>query len=347
MATTYEDATGATQPPASSGARGTAPAATGERNAYDWYEDGTMSPSLGDDGQRLARGLGWFSLALGATALAAPGALANAIGIGRHGALLRAIGLRELVSGVGILSQRRPTGWVRARVAGDAMDLTLLGVALRSSNPHRARAIAATAAVAGVMALDVLASRQLGRGHPAAHGVSRLPGGRIQLTKALAVNATAEECYALWRDFERLPRFMKHLEAVQVTGEKSTHWVARGPGGFRVEWDAETTSDVPGKSIAWRSLPGALVHNEGTVNFEPGPANRGTLVRVNLQYRPPAGTAGSVIAKLFGAEPQLQIPEDLRRFKRLVETGEVPTTDGQSHGRRSRLGRTFQRMPQP
>lgn len=345
MATTYEEVTGSARDPAGSGAR--ASPQDRERNAYDFYEGGTMSPSLTGDGQRLARNLGWFSLALGATMLAAPHGLARAIGIGRHGALLRAIGLRELASGVGILSQKRPTAWLRARVAGDAMDLTLLGAALRPSNQHRTRAIAATAAVAGVMALDLLASRRVGRGHPLAHGVSRLPGGRIQLTKALAVNATAQQCYALWRDYERLPRFMKHLESVRVTGERTQHWVARGPGGFRVEWDAETTSDIPAKSLAWRSLPGALVHNEGTVNFEPAPGNRGTLVRVNLQYRPPAGTAGSVIAKLFGEEPQLQVPEDLRRFKRLVETGEVPTTEGQPHGRRSRLGRTFQRMPQP
>jgi len=351
MATIYEHASGEPSAPAAFDPRAAASARerAGERkrNAYDWYEDGSMSPSLGTDGQALARGLGWFSLALGAAALAAPQGLARGIGIGRHGALLRAIGMRELVSGVGILSQRRPTGWVRARVAGDAMDLTLLGVALRPSNPHRGRAIAAAAAVAGVMALDLLASRQLGRGQPSAHGVSLLKGGSLQLTKALAVNASAELCYAAWRDFENLPRFMHHLEAVQVTGETRTHWVARGPGGYRVAWDAETTSDIPGKSIAWRSLPGALVRNQGSVSFEPAPANRGTLVRVNLQYRPPAGAAGSVIAKLFGEEPQLQIPEDLRRFKRLVETGEVPTIDGQPHGRRSRLGRVFQRMPQP
>jgi uncharacterized membrane protein len=116
---------------------------------------------------------------------------------------------------------------------------------------------------------------------------------------------------------------------------------------MRVEWDAETTADVPNTQISWRSLPGSVVENEGSVAFEPGPAGRGTLVRVNLQYRPPGGSAGSIVARMFGEEPQLQVPEDLRRFKRLVETGEIPTIEGQSHGRRSTLGRTFQRMPQP
>jgi uncharacterized membrane protein len=306
-------------------------------------------PGEMEGGERLARGLGWFSLALGTGALLAPRSLARLIGVGEHPALLRAIGARELVSGLGILSERRPAGWMRSRVAGDAMDLTLLGIGLRPGNPHRGRTIGATAAVAGVLALDLLASRQLGAGRArsAGTGVSRMPGGRLAFTKGILVNAAPERCYELWRDFANLPRFMRHLVEVRVEDERRSHWVARGPGGARVEWNAETTADVANTQIAWRSLPGSAIENEGSVGFEPGPAGRGTLVRVNLQYRPPAGAAGAVVARLFGEEPQIQIPEDLRRFKRLVETGEVPTTDGQPHGRRSALGRTFQRMPQP
>ena len=300
-------------------------------------------------GERLARNLGYLSFVLGAGALLAPRTLARLIGVREHAVLMRAIGLREILSGVGILGARRPAGWMKSRVAGDAMDLTLLGVGLRAGNPQRGRTIAAVAAVAGIMALDMLASRQLSRGRPrsVAPGATLLKNGRIALTKAIAVNATAEQCYDAWRDFERLPRFMKHLEEVRMTGENRSHWVARGPGGLRVEWDAETTADIPNTQISWRSLPGATVENEGSVSFEPGPAGRGTLVRVNLQYRPPVGSAGSIVARLFGEEPTMQIPEDLRRFKRLVETGEIPTIEGQPHGRRSALGRTFQRMPQP
>jgi uncharacterized membrane protein len=300
-------------------------------------------------GEKLARNLGYLSFVLGAGALFAPRAMARMAGVREHTALMRAIGLREILSGIGILGARRPAGWMKSRVAGDAMDLTLLGVGLRPGNPQRGRTIGAVAAVAGILALDLLASRQLSRGRPrtVGPGATLLKGGRIALTKAIAVNATPEQCYDAWRNFERLPRFMKHLEEVRMTGEKRSHWVARGPGGMRVEWDAETTADVPNTQISWRSLPGATVENEGSVSFEPGPAGRGTLVRVNLQYRPPGGSAGSIVARLFGEEPTMQIPEDLRRFKRLVETGEIPTIEGQPHGRRSALGRTFQRMPQP
>lgn len=307
------------------------------------------SATYGRRGERLAHGLGWFSLALGTGALLAPRSLARLIGVQEHAALLRAIGVRELASGAGILGQRRPAGWMKSRVAGDAMDLTLLGVGLRRSNPNRGRTLAAVAAVAGVFALDLLASRQLSRGRPrsAGPGASRLAGGRIAFTKGIAVNATPAQCYALWRDFEGLPRFMKHLEEVRMTGDRRSHWVARGPAGTRIEWDAETTADVRDTQIAWRSLPGSSIESEGSVSFEPAPADRGTVVRVNLRYRPPAGAAGSIVARLFGQDPLVQVPEDLRRFKRLVETGEVPTIEGQSHGRRSALGRTFQRMPQP
>jgi uncharacterized membrane protein len=298
------------------------------------------------DGERLARGLGWFSLALGAAMLFAPRGLARTIGVRERSALIRAIGVREVLAGVGLLSARRPHGWAKSRVAGDAMDLTLLGAALRPGNPHRGRTMAAVAAVAGVAALDVLASRQLSKGRPRTVGpaATALANGRIAFTKAIAVNASPERCYELWRDFANLPRFMKHLEAVRMTGERTSHWVARGPGGYRVEWDAETTADLPNRQIAWRSLPGATVENEGSVSFEPAPAGRGTLVRVNLRYRPPGGTAGSVVARMFGEEPQLQVPEDLRRFKRLVEAGEIPTTEGQPHGRRTSLGRTFKKV---
>jgi uncharacterized membrane protein len=324
-------------------ASGTDPARRPRDPAHDGW------PGEFRDGERLARGLGWLSLALGAGALYAPRTIARLAGVREHSALIRAIGVRELASGIGILSERRPSGWVKSRVAGDTMDLTLLGLGLRGDNPHRGRTIGAVAFVAGVMALDMLAGRQLSKGRPRtiAPGVTALKGGRIAFTKAIAVNATPEQCYRLWRDFEKLPRFMKHLEEVRVTDGGRSHWVARGPAGMRVEWDAETTADIPNVQIAWRSLPGATVENEGSVSFEPGPAGRGTLVRANLQYRPPAGTAGSIVARMFGEEPQMQVPEDLRRFKRLVETGEIPTIEGQPHGRRSALGRTFQRMPQP
>jgi uncharacterized membrane protein len=126
---------------------------------------------------------------------------------------------------------------------------------------------------------------------------------------------------------------MTHLEQVREEGTRS-HWAARGPLGLRAEWDAEIITDHPNQVIAWRSLPNSDVDTAGSVHFTPAPGTRGTEVRVNLKYDPPAGQAGTLIAKLFGKEPGQQIREDLRRFKQLMEAGEVPTTAGQSTGRR-------------
>ena len=164
----------------------------------------------------------------------------------------------------------------------------------------------------------------------AAHGlVASVSAQRgVKVVKAVTINRPAEELYRFWRDFETLPRFMKHLESVKCEGNRS-HWVARGPGGFKIAWDAEIINEKPGTLIAWRSLEGSQVSTAGSVHFSKAPGDRGTEVRVTLKYDPPAGKLGTLIAKLFGAEPAQQIQEDLRRFKQLTEAGEVPTTKGQ------------------
>jgi uncharacterized membrane protein len=126
---------------------------------------------------------------------------------------------------------------------------------------------------------------------------------------------------------------MRHLESVDVTGDKRSRWVANGPAGKRVQWEAETTEDRPNELIAWRSIEGSTVENSGSVRFDAAPADRGTLVRVELTYRPPAGVVGATIAKLLGEEPELQLEEDLRRLKQVMETGEIITTEGQPAGR--------------
>ena len=128
---------------------------------------------------------------------------------------------------------------------------------------------------------------------------------------------------------------MTHLESVHVTGEGRSHWVAKAPGGTTVEWDAEITDDQPNRRIAWRSVEGADVQNAGSVRFEPAPGGRGTVVNVELRYSPPGGAAGVAIATLLGREPGQQIQDDLRRFKQMMEIGEVVTTEGQPSGRRT------------
>lgn len=166
----------------------------------------------------------------------------------------------------------------------------------------------------------------------------RLGGRRgIHVEESITINRPIAEVYRFWRDFENLPRFMRHLESVAVREEGVSHWVATGPAGTRVEWDARIINDVDNKIIAWQSLDGSMVATAGSVNFDE--TDRGTVVRVHLQYNPPAGKLGSTIAWLLGEEPSQQIHEDLRRFKALVETGEIPTTEGQPSGRAARARR--------
>src|SRR5205085_1734457 len=147
---------------------------------------------------------------------------------------------------------------------------------------------------------------------------------------------SAEELYRAWRRFENLPHFMENLESVRTLDERRSRWTARGPFGKRFTWDAEIITDRPGEVIAWRSLPGSAVDTAGSVHFEAAPGDRGTVVRVRLKYDPPTGRAGAALARLFQAAPEQQIREDLRRFKQLMEAGEIPTVVGQTSCRAQR-----------
>lgn len=162
-----------------------------------------------------------------------------------------------------------------------------------------------------------------------AHSQSReIPGhGGISVHRNLTIEKSAEELYTFWRKLENLPRFMNHLETVEETDATHSHWVAKAPLGQSVSWDAEVIRDNPSELIAWRSVEGSTIPNSGSVRFVTLPDNRGTEVRVSLEYQPPAGVVGALVAKLFGEEPQQQINEDLLRFKQLMETGEI-TTNG-------------------
>jgi uncharacterized membrane protein len=287
-----------------------------------------------DTGDRLARGLGWFSVALGVAELVAPRALGEAIGAGSHPMATRLAGLRELSVGLGLLTQPDPQPWLWARVAGDVLDLILLGAAVPDADAdERARLAGAAGAVLGVTALDVYAARRAHDQPRSAPGAVRRDGS-VRVEHTLSVNCTPQDCYAMWRSFENLPRFMRHLKSVQPLDERRSHWVARGPGDTSFEWDAEITRDEPGALISWRSLEASDVENAGAVRFLPALTGRGTMVSVTMQYQPPAGRLGVAVAKLFGEEPEQQVREDLRRFKQLLETGEIPTIEGQPHGRR-------------
>jgi uncharacterized membrane protein len=295
--------------------------------------------------ERLAKGLGWFSIGLGLSQVLAPRGLARLIGVRddtRNCAVLRLVGLRELACGAGLLSGRRPAGWAWARVAGDIMDTALLGSALVRGAPRRERVAAATAAVLGATAADLYGAVQLGgRAEDRGRAVGRLLRG-VHVQKAITVNRSPEEVYRFWRDLRNLPRFMHHLESVQVTGDRRSHWRTEGPAGMAVEWDAETVEDRPNELIAWRSVEGSQVDNSGSVRFLPAPGGRGTEVHVELRYNPPGGAAGAAIAWLFGESAGQQVYDDLRAFKQIMETGEVLVSEG-TLGRRGR----WQRPAQP
>ena len=312
-------------------------------------------PRARDDARErdgLATFLGLFSVGLGVAELVAPGSVARLIGVRdtpNNRTTLQAMGARELLSGIGILSQRRPSGWMWSRVAGDALDLSLLGAAMNDEATERSRTVAAAAAVAGVTALDIFSAMQLSDEmtprearqfaddnydsllrdqQPAA---LKPVSGIKRAWHTVTVNKPREEVFAFWRNFENLPRFMKHLESVAVHDQKLSHWVAKAPAGTSVEWDAEIIDEREPEFISWRSLPDAVVPNAGTVRFKQAPGNRGTEVHVSFEYLIPGGAVGAAFAKLLGEEPELQVREDMRRFKQVLETGEVVISDASQH----------------
>lgn len=147
-----------------------------------------------------------------------------------------------------------------------------------------------------------------------------VPYGRgIRVEKSVTINCAPEKLYTFWRNFENLPRFMDHLESVEVIDDKRSHWVAKGPAKVKAEWDAEIINEIPNELIGWRSVDGSRVDNAGSVHFTRAANGRGTKVRVLLRYDPPAGLLGAAIAKMFGEDPARQVKEDLRRLKELIE----------------------------
>lgn len=159
----------------------------------------------------------------------------------------------------------------------------------------------------------------------------------VHVETSIMIDKSPEELFSFWRDFKNLPLFMKHLESVTELDQRRTHWVAKGMdgigGNIKVEWDAEIYNEVENELIAWRSVDDADVVNAGSVRFQTGPQGHGTYVRVTLNYNPPAGSVGATVAQLLGKEPGQLIKEELRRFKQLMETGEIATIAGQSSGR--------------
>jgi len=318
---------------------------TDARDGLAWRRDGAQRPATrteisryqrladadrGTGGESLADFLGLFSIGLGLAEVAMPGVMGRVIGIDheddRNRSTLRLMGMREISSGLAILSKQQPEKAVWSRGAGDARDHALLGRALANPKNDRGRTLFATANVLAVSALDVMCARLLSR-QPKTEANAGADAGVIHTKRSITVGRPADEVYAFWRDFANLPRFMRHLERVTVLDDRRSHWVAKAPAGKSVEWDAELTEDRPNELIAWRTLEDAAVWHEGSVRFQPAPGGRGTEVRVELRYDPPLGKLGSKVAMLWREEPGQQVQDDLRHLKQVLEIGEIVLSD--------------------
>jgi uncharacterized membrane protein len=309
----------------------------------NWAGD-QQTRSRDGNAEQLARFLGWFSIGLGITEIVAPRQLAEMIGVENKPGLFRLMGIREIGSGIAILTQEQPAGAVWSRVAGDMLDLALLGTQLDSNNPEREKTLAATMSVLGVTAVDLYTAKSLSQ---QSNGSSsgRANGGRgsagdmiksgsgIKVKTSITIGRPIREVYGFWRNFENLPRFMSHLQSVQVLDERRSHWTAVGPANMRLEWDAETLEDRTEDLISWRSLPGGQVDTAGYVQFRQAPGDRGTEVTVEMRYDPPGGVVGASIAKLFGESGQEVVNRDLQAFKNVLETGEVVHSDSSIYTR--------------
>jgi len=161
---------------------------------------------------------------------------------------------------------------------------------------------------------------------------------RYEAKATFAINCSAEQAYSLWRDFAGLSRFLHHVDSVQVLDDQRSEWVAEGPLGKKLRWVAEIVDDQPNQRIAWRSTPGSEVETQGSVQFLPRTAGRGINVTARVEYSPTAGAAGRAVAMLTGRHPEFTVREDLRRFKAMLEAGEIPTVKGQPHGPRGLSG---------
>ncbi|HEV7679906.1 MAG TPA: cyclase [Candidatus Dormibacteraeota bacterium] len=239
----------------------------------------------------VVRGLGAFSLSLGSAQLAVPGLVCRAIGVRPSGVaqtLQRAVGVREIAAGAGLLTRPRPAAWLWARVGGDAMDIALLSVALTDRRNDRGRVGGALGAVAAITAVDTVSAVRMS-------AVAAQSSRRLRRTAAITIRKPVEEVYRAFRQVEPLPG---------------------------VQRQAEITDEVPGELLCWRSVDGAPVPSQGCARFHRAPGDRGTEIVVELEYAPRGGPA-ALLAKLAGEEPQQRARDQLRCLKQVLEIGEV------------------------
>lgn len=277
-----------------------------------------------------AKALGWLGLAAGLLRVVFPSSFSRALVPDdrlRGRARVLGGGVREIACAIGILSGRRPHVWLWGRVVGDVVDVAMLVRSLRSRKANRPKLIATMASVAGILVLDAITAATLTRRRP---GRSEERRGAVHIRRAITVHRPPEIVYRFWQDFENLPRFMVHLDSVRVANGRS-HWRAGGSAGARFEWDAEVSEELPNELLVWRSVPGSEVTTSGKISFVPAVRGQGTEVHVELRYGATSRDLGSRLERLFGNDPETQLENDLRRFKQVIETGDIVHSDASIH----------------
>ncbi len=222
----------------------------------------------------------------------------------RRGATTRAVGVREIATGVGLLTLRRPAGFLLVRALGDVMDLALLGTSLRGRSARRGRLVAATASVVGLMILDTLAGADIGLGGPSAD-VLEGEGRLERVTGVVTIGRPPPEVYRFFRDLRNAPRFMGGIRSVEPIDERRSRWSATLPGGGSAVWEAEIVDDRPGEGFAFRALGEAATALSGSVRVQRAPGDRGTIVRLTLAS-PSGGAIAAAFAKLLGPALEAQ-----------------------------------------
>ncbi|MDT5175541.1 MAG: hypothetical protein QOG37_2792 [Mycobacterium sp.] len=279
----------------------------------------------------LVKGLGAASLGLGLSEVLAPSGIAALAGVDetpRSRAVIRALGVRECGHAAALLLGSEKLVWTR--VAGDVLDIAVLAAGVASRGPgRRRRGIIAAAALSVIGGADLYAALRTTRNNQARHASTER---HHTLRAAVTVQRSPEDVYGFWRDLENLPEFMYHLKSVTAADAGRSHWVANAPVGQPVQWDAEIIQDEPGKRIAWQSVPGTGISNSGCVDFTSDNSGNGTEVRVTMAYQLPGGVLGKAAATLLGESPDQQVNDDLRRFKQIIETGQVLRSDGSPDG---------------
>ena len=253
--------------------------------------------------ERLARALGWFSLGLGFAQIAAPGKVAQLVGVDDDDetiAVMRVLGVREIASGLGILTQPKPLPWLWARVGGDAMDLALLRRALSSPRADHNRVAAATAAVAGIAAVDALCSTRLtAEANAPDQTEATVQSGEVHAKAAITVNAPLAEVYAFWEDFRNLPRFMGDFASVEVSSDRTSRWSLTAPAGITLDWDVEITEATANQRIAWRTAEGTTLNASGEVRFRSAPGRARNRSRLRRDVQPAGRRAGQEDRRLL------------------------------------------------